>query len=96
MSASARAWLRGDLVTYLYLAWLACSLARRRRFPRHEDLWDLHGRREKRVRSRAEERVGVDLILPGVHGQLPVQHLHTALAHTGCGAKRCEVEAVGL
>ena len=47
----------------------------------------LHGRREERVRSRAEERVGVDLILSGVHGQLPVQHLHTALAHTGCGAR---------
>ena len=55
-----------------------------------------HGRREERVRSRAEERVGVELILPGVHGHPPVQHLHTALAHTGCGAKRCEVDAVGL
>ena len=56
----------------------------------------VHGRREEHVRGRAEERVGVDLILPGVHGHPPVQHLHNALAHTGCGAKRCEVEAVGL
>ena len=56
-----------------------------------------HGRREERVRSRAEERVGVDLILPGVHGHLPVQHLqHRIGAHrlwgkemrgrAGCGA----------
>ena len=57
----------------------------------------LHGRREERVRSRAEERVGVDLILPGVHGHPPVQHLHRIGAgRQGCGAKRCEVEAVGL
>ena len=55
----------------------------------------LHGRREERVRCRAEERVGVDLMLPGVHGHPPVQHLHRIGAQ-GCGAKRCEVEAVGL
>ena len=36
----------------------------------------LHGRREERVRCRAEERVGVDLMLPGVHGHPPAQHLH--------------------
>ena len=57
----------------------------------------LHGRREERVRCRAEERVGVDLMLPGVHGHPPAQHLHRIgpLAHRlwdkemrgrGCGA----------
>ena len=56
----------------------------------------LRGRREERVRCRAEERVGVDLMLPGVHGHPPVQHLRTALATHSCGAKRCEVEAAGL
>ena len=55
----------------------------------------LHGRREERVRCRAEERVGVDLMLPGVHGHPPVQHLH-CIGAQGCGAKRCEVEAAGL
>ena len=55
----------------------------------------LHGRREERVCCRAEERFGVDFILPGVHGHPPVHHLHRIGAH-GCGAKRCEVEAVGL
>ena len=55
----------------------------------------LHGRREERVRCRAEERVGVDLMLPGVHGHPPVQHLHRIGAQAlwgkgmrgrGCGA----------
>ena len=55
----------------------------------------LRGRREERVRCRAEERVGVDLMLPGVHGHPPVQHLH-CIGAQGCGAKRCEVEAAGL
>ena len=36
----------------------------------------LHGRREERVRCRTEERLGVDFILPGVHGHPPAQHLH--------------------
>ena len=42
----------------------------------------LLGRREERVCCRAEERVGVDFMLLGVHGHPPVQHLHrnTALA----------------
>ena len=74
---------------------LACVLAHRRRFPRHEDLWDLHGRREERVRCHAEELVGVGLILLGLHGHPPAQHLHRIGAQ-GCGAKRCEVEAVRL
>ena len=56
-----------------------------------------HGRREERVRSRAEERVGVDLILPGVHGHPPVQHLHNALAHRLWGkemrGRRCAGQA---
>ena len=73
----------------------------------------LHGRREERVRCRAEERLGVDFILPGVHGHPPVHHLHRIGAHRGneragkscgarrflrigCGAKRCEIEAVRL
>ena len=56
-----------------------------RQFPRHEDLWDLHGRREERVRCHAEELVGVGFIFPGVHGDPPVQHLHAALAV--CGAQ---------
>ena len=73
----------------------------------------LHGRREERVRCRAEERLGVDFILPGVPGHPPVHHLHRIGAHRGneragkscgarrflrigCGAKRCEIEAVGL
>ena len=55
----------------------------------------LHGRREERVRCRAEERVGVDLMLPGVHGHPPVQHLHRigpqalwgkGMRGRGCGA----------
>ena len=70
-------------------------LARRRRFPRHEDLWGLHGRREERVRCRAEERVGVDLMLPGVHGHPPVQHLHRIGAQALWG-KEMRGEAVGL
>ena len=46
--------------------------------------------------GRREECVGVDLILPGVHGHSPVQHLHRIGAHrlwgkemrgrAGCGA----------
>ena len=57
----------------------------------------LHGRREERVQCRVEERVGVDFMLLGVHGHPPVQHLHRIGAgRQGCGAKRCEVEAVGL
>ena len=55
----------------------------------------LLGRREEHVRCRAEERVCVDFMLLGVHGHPPVQHLHRIGAQ-GCGAKRCEVEAVRL
>ena len=47
----------------------------------------LHGRREERVRCRAEERVGVDLMLPGVHGHPPVQHLHRIGAHMAVGQR---------
>ena len=57
---------------------LACVLtaSHLRRFPRQEYLWGLHGRREERVRCHAEELVGVGLILPGLHGDPPVQRLH--------------------
>ena len=47
-----------------------------------------HGRREERVRCRAEERVGVDLMLPGVHGHPPVQHLHRIGWRTGAVGQR--------
>ena len=46
----------------------------------------LHGRREERVRCRAEECVGVDLMLPGVHGHPPAQHLHR-IGHWAIGAQ---------
>ena len=67
--------------------------------PRHEDLWDLHGRRKERVRCHAEELVGVGFIFPGLHGDPPVEHLHGigGLWRTGgVGQRDARVEAMGL
>ena len=63
------------------------------RFPRPEDLWGRHGRRNERVRCRAEDRVGM-LLISCPHGNPPAQHLRRIGA--GRLRQRCEGEAVGL
>ena len=59
-------------------------LARRRRFPRHEDLWDLHGRREERVGCHAEDLAGVGFIFPASMG---IRQSSTCTALAVCGAQ---------